>query len=246
MNTTNGLIWDSFKDWLVNSGKVKESTANTINSRINRIKEAYSLEYLYAKDGCAELLEDFTYTAEDVKNGILPNVQINISGSYLKGLRSLKRALALYVEYLDTYIPQTPVPNNTGCVFKGNFEDFKSFTGPKWRNKIQALTKPSKKLVIHCECCGQKKTLEAAHRNGFERNDIIKRILDKHFSVAPDQYEVDLYEFEQKFIDAHKPLENVFFFLCANCHDVYDGKDAVKSSLVEATVLANRKKKTLP
>ncbi len=242
MAANNGLGWLNFKEWLIQKGKSK-NTAGSINSRINRIKEEYSIEYEYAKDGCSELLEDFTYTAEDAKNGIIPNVRINIFGSYLKGLRSLKRALVLYIEYLDTYIPAIPVTQNTGCVFRGNFDDFKNFTGPKWRNKIQAITKSPKKQVMYCECCGKKKTLEAAHRNGFERNDLIKGILDNNFMKSPDNYEVDLYEFEQKFIDAHKPLEDVFFFLCADCHDEYDGKDAVKSNLIEKTVLANRKSK---
>ncbi len=246
MSTTNNFTWDSFQEWLVKNGKVKENTASSINSRINRIKEEYSIEYEYAKDGCAELLSDFTYTAQDAQNGVIPNVRINISGSYLKGLRSLKRALILYIDYLETYTPKTPVIPSADCVFKGNFDDFKNFTGPKWRNKIQAITKAPKKQVMYCECCGKKKTLEAAHRNGFERNDLIKRILDTYFMVSPDNYEVGLYNFEQKFIDAHKPLEDVFFFLCADCHDEYDGKDAAKSNLVEVTVLANRKKKTTP
>ena len=245
MRTTN-FTWDTFQEWLVNNKKLKENTAGSINSRINRIKEEYTIEYEYIKDGCAELLSDFTYTTEDAKNGIIPNVRINISGSYLKGLRSLKRALILYVEYLDTYTPSTPAPTATACAFKGSFDDFKNFTGPKWRNKIQAITKIPKKQVTFCECCGKKKTLEAAHRNGFERNDLIKKILDDNFLISPDNYEVDLYDFEQKFIDAHKPLADVFFFLCADCHDEYDGKDVTKSNLVEKTVLANRKKKTTP
>ena len=106
--STNNFTWDTFQEWLVNNKKLKENTAVSINSRINRMKEEYTIEYEYMKDGCAELLSDFTYTAEDAKNGIIPNVRINISGSYLKGLRSLKRALILYVEYLDTYTPSSP------------------------------------------------------------------------------------------------------------------------------------------
>lgn len=244
--STNNFAWDTFQEWLVNDKSLKENTAASINSRINRIKEEYNIEYEYIKDGCAELLSDFTYTAEDARNGCVPNVRINISGSYLKGLRSLKRALVLYVEYLDTYTPSTPAPAAAACTFNGTFDDFKTFTGPKWRNKIQAITKTPKKQVTYCECCGAKKTLEAAHRNGFERNDLIKKILDDNFLISPDNYEVDLYDFEQKFIDAHKPLEDVFFFLCADCHDDYDGKDVAKSNQVESTVLKNRKSKATP
>lgn len=243
MATTNTSNWLTFKEWLVLKGK-QSNTASSINARINRIKEEYSVEYEYVKDGCAELLEDFTYTAKDAQNGIIPNVRIQIAGSYLKGLHSLKRALVLYIEYLDTYTPQITPAQNAKCVFRGTFDDFKSFTGPKWRNKIQAITKSQKLNTVHCECCGKKRTLEAAHRNGFERNDIIKKILDSHYLVAPDYYEVDLYEFEQKFVDAHKPLTDVFFFLCADCHDVYDGRDTAKSNQVAATVLANRNAKT--
>ena len=79
---------------IVNNKKLKENTAGSINSRINRIKEEYTIEHEYIKDGCAELLSDFTYTAEDAKNGSIPNVRITISGSYLKSLR-FKIALIL-------------------------------------------------------------------------------------------------------------------------------------------------------
>ena len=44
---------------------------------------------------------------------------------------------------------------------------------------------------------------------------------------------------------SHK-LEDVFFFLCADCHDDYDGKDVAKSNQVESTVLKNRKSKATP
>lgn len=118
MSTTDSFMWDSFQKRLVKSGKVKENTASSINWRINRIKEVYPIEYEYAKEGWAELLEDFTYTAEDAKNRIIPNVHIKISGSYHKGLHSLKRALVLCVEYLDNYIPKTPAKINKGCILK--------------------------------------------------------------------------------------------------------------------------------
>lgn len=239
----NTFSWDTFKEWLVAHGK-SERTASSINARINRIQKEYSIEYEYVNDGCAELLEELTYTSKDAKNGAIPNIRIHIDGSYLKGLRSLKQALILYIEYLDTYTPKTTVSTNTTCVFKGSFDEFKSFTGPKWRNKIQAITRHQKHQVVHCECCGQKKTLEAAHQNGFERNDIIKQILDDNYMVSPNYYEVNLYEFERKFVDAHKPLTNVFFFLCAACHDVYDGKNVAKSAAVEAAVLSNRSVQT--
>lgn len=70
MEATNTFIWKTFKEWLQEKGS-SERTASSVNSRINRIKEAYSVEYEYVKDRCAELLEDLTYTAEDARNGIM-------------------------------------------------------------------------------------------------------------------------------------------------------------------------------
>ena len=233
----------NFKEWLLKIG-ISKNAANSICSRINRIATAYNIEDEYNNDKCAELINDFTYTSNDAKNSCVPNIRIIINGSYIKGMRSLKRALELYVEYLDnTYIRlQTKSKKNiTPCFFEGTFDDFIRFTGPKCRNKIQAITKSKKKQVINCECCGKKATLEAAHRKGFERNEIIKDILDKNYTTkTPGIYRVNLHDFENKFKNAHSPLEDVFFFLCSQCHDEYDGKNQLKSNLVETKVIANR------
>jgi len=49
-------------------------------------------------------------------------------------------------------------------------------------------------------------------------------------------------EFEEKFKQAHLPLESVFYFLCADCHDIYDGKDSIKRQDIEDRVKQNRVK----
>jgi predicted metal-binding protein len=104
-----------------------------------------------------------------------------------------------------------------------------------------------KTKVAVCECCRQKKTLEAAHQKGFERLDVIKRILDNDCTIiGPDVYRVDLVDFEKKFINAHQPYEDKFLFLCKDCHKKYDKGTQAESDQVFADVLANRKKYPTP
>jgi len=234
---------NNFKEWLIANKKLSKGAISSTCARVNRIAEEYNIEDEYIKDKCAELIDDFTYTAQDARNGLLPNVKISIAGSYVKGLSSLKNALKLYVEFLDlTFVPVKKKGQRKSCFFEGDIDGFNYFIGPKWRNVIQALTKATKKQQIYCECCGAKKTLEAAHRNGFERIDIIKNILKNNYEISPDKYRVDLVEFEEKFKQAHLPLESVFYFLCADCHDIYDGKDSIKKQDIEDRVKQNRVK----
>ena len=234
---------NNFKEWLIANKKLSKGAISATCARVNRIAEEYNIEDEYIKDKCAELIDDFTYTAQDARNGLLPNVKISIAGSYVKGLSSLKNALKLYVEFLDlTFVPVKKKGQRKSCFFEGDIDGFNYFIGPKWRNAIQALTKATKKQQIYCECCGAKKTLEAAHRNGFERIDIIKNILKNNYEISPDKYRVDLVEFEEKFKQAHLPLESVFYFLCADCHDIYDGKDSIKRQDIEDRVKQNRVK----
>lgn len=234
---------NNFKEWLIANKKLSKGAISATRARVNRIAEEYNIEDEYIKDKCAELIDDFTYTAQDARNGLLPNVKISIAGSYVKGLSSLKNALKLYVEFLDlTFVPVKKKGQRKSCFFEGDIDGFNYFIGPKWRNAIQALTKATKKQQIYCECCGAKKTLEAAHRNGFERIDIIKNILKDNYEISPDKYRVDLVEFEEKFKQAHLPLESVFYFLCADCHDIYDGKDSIKRQDIEDRVKQNRVK----
>ena len=234
---------NNFKEWLIANKKLSKGAISSTCARVNRIAEEYNIEDEYIKDKCAELIDDFTYTAQDARNGLLPNVKISIAGSYVKGLSSLKNALKLYVEFLDlTFVPVKKKGQRESCFFEGDIDGFNYFIGPKWRNAIQALTKATKKQQIYCECCGAKKTLEAAHRNGFERIDIIKNILKDNYEISPDKYRVDLVEFEEKFKQAHLPLESVFYFLCADCHDIYDGKDSKKRQDIEDRVKQNRVK----
>lgn len=230
-----------FKDWLASSGKTKE-TVDSICSRINRIREEYSIEYEFDKDYCQSLIDELTYTQEDFNNGLLPKTNICIKGDYVTGLRSLRRALKLYVDYLSI---NNKAPHKymttTDCIFEGNFSQFNKFIGPAWCKKVQLITKPIRKKVAVCESCRQKKELNAAHVRHLNRLDIIKKILEDNYKIAPDFYRVNLTEFEQKFVDAHKPFNDTFYFLCYDCHKKYDSDDIVESNKILQSVIFNRK-----
>lgn len=231
---------NGFKEWLVGKGLGKR-TAGSVCSRINRIQETYNIEAEYEKDACAELLEDLTYTQQDAKCGKVPGADISISGNYVEGFRSLKKALEYYVEYLrETYKPQKTKKRTAPCFYEGDRRGFHAYCGPKWRNVVQLLTRNPRRAIQQCECCGVKGTLDAAHIGGRSRTAIINDILDRHYKLGTDYYRVDLVEFEEKFKGEHTPWANAFFFLCKKCHNQYDGNDPKLSQDVENKVNKNR------
>ena len=75
--------------------------------------------------------------------------------------------------------------------------------------------------------CKEKKELEAAHIHGKERKKIIEEILKKYL-VDKEKYLVDIPDLEiieKEIINAHKPMDKFFKFLCSTCHREYDRKD---------------------
>lgn len=234
----------TFRAFLEDKGISKNAIDSKI-SRVNRIKKEYDIELEYLNDKCEELLDSLTYSASDAKKGIFPDSKIIIRGNYITGFASLKLALKDYIEYLDS-VTVVKKPKTTKCFYEGNLKDFIGYVGPKCRNVIQSFTKSKRTATAYCECCGAKKTLQAAHVNGKERNDIIEDILEKSYKVSADHYRVDLDEFIEKFKDAHTPLEDAFYFLCASCHNEYDSKNTANVAKVDAAVKATRlAKKTI-
>lgn len=107
--------------------------------------------------------------------------------------------------------------------FFGNKEEFKKYFGVYCRNKVHEITNPYRKSCGGiCEYCKKKSELQAAHIRGFERVKLIESILDKSFKKGDNEYLVDLDKFENEFIEAHKPIEQKFHFLCSACHAKYD------------------------
>lgn len=113
---------NNFKDWLMANKKFSKGYISATCARVNRIGEVYDIETEYEKDKCAELLDDFTYTARDAKEGLLPDVRISISGSYVKGLASLKNALKIYIEYLDALELNFEFARVNPCVYAPRWE----------------------------------------------------------------------------------------------------------------------------
>ena len=108
--------------------------------------------------------------------------------------------------------------------FIGTIEEYHKFIGPRIRNVIQAMTKRRKKQLNHiCQYCKQTKELEAAHIKGKTRKNIIGSILNKYIADKESLIQIDLKEIEDRVIEAHKPIDKYFLFLCAKCHIEYDG-----------------------
>ena len=216
-------IIKNYKQWL--SARHKLSTCKTRIARINRISQHYDILNEYVIDKCSSLIDSITYTKFDLKNGLEPKTDIIIDGDYYTGLISLKQALCEFVEYLNT-IGYSAKPIKSSSFFKGSFNDFKRYIGPKCRNEVNIFCKSERdKHQSICEYCGKKAELQSAHVT--ERPIMIKRILDDHYKKGNDLYEVDLDEFFTLFKNAHLPIEENIFFLCKECHNDLDNKKII-------------------
>lgn len=228
-----------FKQWLVNVKGQKENAAAARVAGAMRIDAEYDIYnnyYVVGKKG--DLLELFKYSRTDEKHGVRPLVNITINGNIYDGMASLRQALKLYFEFLDTAnvttTSTTPVLSDSSessgasatkdihPVFIGNFAEFKHFIGGYCRNIVAQYTRTEKRNYTGCEYCHAKAVLQAAHRQGESRIEIIYGILEKEYKTFTDFYEVPLIDFEKKFKNAHMPVKDHFFFLCPNCHSKYD------------------------
>src|SRR5690606_22030511 len=111
--------------------------------------------------------------------------------------------------------------------FTGNIDDFQRYIGPLTRNIVSNLSRKHKKhTTCSYEGCNKRKPLEAAHLKGRERPSIIAEIL-KEYQIDNDYYEIDLKEFESKFIEAHNPINEVIQPMCKKHHLEYDNKNNI-------------------
>lgn len=119
------------------------------------------------------------------------------------------------------------------ATYSGNIETFSKMIGPRLRNIVQSkISRAYKNTVGKCEHCGKTKNetvLEAAHVTGKERPTLLKNAYQAYLTEENTLSNVDLEEFEQKFIDLHLPLENTFKILCKPCHQQYDKIDGTIS-----------------
>lgn len=248
---------EGFKNWLVKEKELKESTAGSRVSNVGRIDNEYDLDAEYALDKLEGLMTIFENAIREAKEGLDPNINIEINGDYCTGLSTLKNALSLYAEYRKTNSigenerHDKPIKekrnvlqisnedsrseeDKTGPFFIGDIKSFKKYVAAGYRNKVNQWAK-SEREKQHgiCECCGQRSELQSAHREGMEFKDIITRILDNKYKIKDNLYKVDLAAFEMEFKKAHDPICNVFFFLCVKCHNKYDKSKEITTEQLE-------------
>ena len=110
--------------------------------------------------------------------------------------------------------------------FIGTIEDYEKFIGPRIRNIVNTLAKSerNKKNGI-CEFCKKKSELQSAHKHGKGRKELIYEAMKKYDNGS--YLDIDLEECETEIIELHKPLNQVFYFLCMECHRKYDSKSIV-------------------
>ena len=217
-------ILENYRKWL----STKHS-ANTNASRITRVKRIakhYDILNEYVNDKCESLIYSLTYTKGDVIDGNEPKTDIVISGNYVTGLSSLKQALVEFVSYLNQIGYTAPAKKGHKAFFRGSFDDFKRYVGPKCRNEVNIFCKAERESHNGiCEYCGQKAQLQSAHI--IERPIIIHDILERTFKTGDDCYDVDLEAFFDLFKQEHMPIRDRIFFLCKNCHELLDKKKTI-------------------
>lgn len=104
--------------------------------------------------------------------------------------------------------------------FEGTIKEFTKFIGAFARLKVAFIAAKYKKQKGKCEDCGISNSLDAAHIKGKGRALLIANILSEF--IEEDIIRIDLNEFEQKFVNAHLPIESTIRVLCKECHRKYD------------------------
>ena len=109
-------------------------------------------------------------------------------------------------------------------IYKGSEKDFNKYFSGYCRNLVQKLTKSYKLKIGKCEHCNTSEgQLDAAHLHGKERKEIIKKILSNYTKDSITK--INLNDFEEKFIEAHTPIEETIKILCKGCHTKYDNNE---------------------
>ena len=104
-------------------------------------------------------------------------------------------------------------------------EEFYNIIGPRIKNDVASVTKQEKnQLGLVCQHCNNKvEELDAAHKHDSSRREIIKEILAE-YKTENEKYVIqDLQKVLDKVKEHHKSNE-VFIFLCKECHKKYDKK----------------------
>jgi hypothetical protein len=128
--------------------------------------------------------------------------------------------------------------------FEGTIEEFMRYIGPHARIMVWNITQKHRKKIGKCEECDSTSKLEAAHVKGKERPLLIANILSQF--KEDEVIRIDLNEFEERFIEAHLPIESTIRILCNSCHKKYDNLNQIHEIVseeidVKNTVDSNKK-----
>ncbi len=105
--------------------------------------------------------------------------------------------------------------------FIGSVDEFMKYINPRAKNVVNSISRRYKNEIGLCQHCRTNtETLEAAHITGRERPVIIEEILNDF--TNGEVVTIDLEVFENKFLDAHNPINECILVLCRSCHAKYD------------------------
>lgn len=94
---------ERFLEWLMAFKKHQENTAKSRVSNCERICRYYGdIDIQYKKDKCSYLLDCFTYTKYDENSNHKAKHIIPIYGNVYNGTATLKQALNLYIQFLES------------------------------------------------------------------------------------------------------------------------------------------------
>jgi len=124
--------------------------------------------------------------------------------------------------------------------FQGTIQEFHRFIGPRIRNAVNSMTRRARtERNGICEQCGKNASLDSAHVHGRGRIEIISDVLSA-YSEGNTVIIEDLLEVEVKILEAHRPIEQTFKFLCRLCHREYDNLNSLNENILEEIEPSNQ------
>jgi hypothetical protein len=92
---------EAFHAW-IDAKFPNKKTAGSRKSEASRVEAVYGdLDQYYTEDRLQGLIETFTYSTADQRDGVSNPTRAAINGNIKNGLNSLKRALRLYQQFAD-------------------------------------------------------------------------------------------------------------------------------------------------
>lgn len=102
--------------------------------------------------------------------------------------------------------------------FVGTFGDFHFHLGPSIRNMVQSLTRRVRSGTCATPGCDFKGRLDAAHKIGRGRRVIIEEVLSRHLDPTSRLVRCKLNDVYAEIREAHRSFDEVFDFICRDCH----------------------------